>query len=81
MYISGQNAAGGSAGAAVTTFVPLPTNLHSSFQAGSSNYGVACTPSQNCAAAVTNKSPTGFNVVLTPPSGITLAAALSTVLS
>jgi hypothetical protein len=56
---------------AVTTVVPLPTNLHVSFQAGSSGYGVVVTPNQNCSAAVTS---TGFSVVLTPPSGVTLAA-------
>jgi hypothetical protein len=74
IYISGQNAAGTVAGAAVTTVVPLPTNLHVSFQAGSSGYGVVVTPNQNCSAAVINKTSTGFSVVLTPPSGVTLAA-------
>jgi hypothetical protein len=74
LYISGTNAAGGSAGAAVTTVVLLPTNLHVSFQGGAAAYGVVVTPNQACYASVTGKSPGGFNVVLTPPSGVTLAA-------
>jgi hypothetical protein len=62
------NAAGGSAGASVTTAVafgePLPVN-----------YSVSVTPSQACFDAVTNKTQNGFNVVLTPTlSSVTLGA-------
>jgi hypothetical protein len=65
------NLAGGSAGAAVTTAVAVPV------AAGlpSSNYFVDVEVSQACTAHVTNKTATGFNVVLTPnPATATLGA-------
>ena len=45
------------------TLTPLPPN-----------YSVKITPSQACLVSVTNKTWNGFNVTLTPPSGVTLAA-------
>jgi cytoskeletal protein RodZ len=61
------NAAGGSAGAAVT--VPF-TGLHLP-----ANYSVQAEASQACWLSVTNKTQTGFNVVLTPTSGTATIAA------
>jgi hypothetical protein len=62
------NAAGGSAGATVTTAVSFPSGLPAA-------YFVQVVPSQACFATVTSKTATGFNVVLTPTgSGVTLAA-------
>jgi hypothetical protein len=61
------NAAGGGAGTAVTTAVAiddLPADLE---------YTVKITPSQACSASYSSKAATGFNVVLTPASGVTLA--------
>ena len=68
------NVAGGSNGAAVTTAV--------SFPAGSlpPNYLVHVTPSQAAMVSVTNKTSSGFNVVLTPLSTVTLAAGTFDVL-
>jgi hypothetical protein len=62
------NAAGGSAGTPVSTSV--------SFPAGSlpPNYMVHVTPSQAAMVSVTNKTSSGFNVVLTPLATVTLAA-------
>jgi hypothetical protein len=60
------NAAGGSAGAAVTTAVSA--NLPAA-------YTVQVTPSQACFVSVTSKTSSGFSVVLTPTLGsVTLAA-------
>jgi hypothetical protein len=67
------NAAGGSAGASVTTAV--------SFSAGlPANYFVSVTPSQACFATVTGKTSTGFNVTLTPasPGGVNATLAAGT---
>ena len=68
LYLPGQaNAAGGSAGASVTlafTGLTLPAT-----------YAVLAQPSQDAFVAVTTKTQTGFDVVLTPTSGtVTLAA-------
>jgi hypothetical protein len=61
------NAAGGTAGASVTTAV--------TFGGLPPTYMVHVTPSQACFVSVTNKTAFGFNVVLTPTgSGVTLAA-------
>jgi hypothetical protein len=67
------NAAGGTAGAAVTTAVSFPSGLPSA-------YYVDVSPSQASFWNVTSKTNTGFNVVLTPPSGVTLAAGTFDVL-
>lgn len=62
------NAAGSGAGASVTVPISVPSGLPAS-------YGVSVTPSQACFDAVTSKTQTGFNIVLTPTgSGVTLAA-------
>ncbi len=53
------NAAGGSAGAAVTTAVSGIKNLPA-------NYAVFVSPNQDATAYVSSKTSTGFNVVLTP---------------
>ncbi len=67
------NPAGGSSGASVTVAITIDEQ----FGTGRlpSTYAVVVTPSQSCFASVTNKTNTGFNVVLTPTSGsVTLAA-------
>jgi hypothetical protein len=66
------NAAGGSNGAAVTTAVSFTDR----FGAGllTANYVVSVMPSQAAWATITNKTTSGFNVVLTPPATVTLAA-------
>lgn len=61
------NAVGGSAGAAVTTAVAI--------KGLPSKYRVHVTPNQACFVSVTNKTNTGFNVVLTPTSGTATLAA------
>jgi hypothetical protein len=68
------NVAGGSNGAAVTTAV--------SFAPGSlpTNYFVIAQASQICSVTITNKTNSGFNVVLTPASTVTLAAGTFDVL-
>jgi hypothetical protein len=43
-------------------------------------YSVQITPSQACSASVSSKSSSGFDVVLTPASGVTLAAGTFDVL-
>lgn len=68
------NAAGSGAGAAVTTAVTvnngkLPANLP-----GSLHFNVHVTPSQPAFVTITGKTINGFNVVLTPPAGVTLGA-------
>jgi uncharacterized protein YabE (DUF348 family) len=60
------NVAGGSAGTAVTTAftgLKLPAA-----------YSVHVDANQACAVSITNKTQSGFNVVLTPASTVTLAA-------
>jgi hypothetical protein len=70
------NAAGGSAGAAVTTAVTLPAGTFLP-----PTYGVQVTASQACFVSVTGKTQSGFNVVLTPvTSEATLAAGTFDVL-
>ena len=66
------NAAGSGAGSAVTTPVAFNDLLGNSELP--TNYTVLITPSQACMASATNKTSSGFDVVLTPPSGVTLAA-------
>ena len=61
------NAAGGGAGAAVTTAVSFGSQLPP-------NYTVHVTPSQPAMVSVTGKTSTGFNVVLTPLATVTLSA-------
>ena len=64
------NAAGGSAGASVTTAVSLPTTANLP-----ANYAVMVDPGQDATWYVTNKTSNGFSVVLTPRlSTATLAA-------
>jgi len=65
------NAAGGSAGATVTTPVTFP------YPGLLANYIVTVTPSQACFATVTGKTSSGFNVVLTPASPGGVNATLS----
>lgn len=70
------NAAGGGAGAAVTTAVTLSQELPA-------NYGVYVTVNNTVSAsvAITGKTSTGFNVVLTPnPATATLAVGTFDVL-
>jgi hypothetical protein len=73
-----QNAAGSGAGNPVTTSVAFTDN----FGVGilPSSYNVLATPSQSCFVTVTAKTTSGFNVVLTPPAGVTLAAGTFDVL-
>jgi hypothetical protein len=71
------NAAGSGAGASVTVPIAFTdqygTGLLPSGN-GTQNYSVQITPSQACLVAITNKTSSGFNVVLTPTSsGATLA--------
>jgi hypothetical protein len=62
------NAAGGSAGATVSTPISFPSGLPAA-------YFVDVQPSQACFVTITSKTNTGFNVVLTPmTTGTTLAA-------
>ena len=63
------NLAGFGAGNPVTTAVSFPT-----LTPLPPNYSVKITPSQACLVSVTNKTWNGFNVTLTLPSGVTLAA-------
>lgn len=64
------NAAGGAAGAAVTTPVALPATANLP-----SNYAVLVNPGQDATWYVSGKTATGFNVTLTPRlSTATLAA-------
>jgi hypothetical protein len=67
------NAGGGSPNAAVTTSVSF-TDRFGNGRLPTLNYAVCVTPSQLCSVAITAKTNAGFNVVLTPPSGGTLAA-------
>ncbi len=63
------NAAGSGAGASVTTAVAFaPYSLPPA-------YSVQITPSQPALVSVTNKTSSGFNVVLTPLSSSTTLAA------
>ena len=67
------NAAGGSAGAAVTTAI----TFQDQFGNGQlpSAYTAFVMPSQNCFATIAGRTNTGFNVVLTPsPATATLEA-------
>jgi hypothetical protein len=66
------NATGGGAGQAVTTAVQFVDRYGTGLLPA--QYVVSVTASQSAFATVTNKSSNGFNVVLTPPSGVTLAA-------
>jgi hypothetical protein len=66
------NGAGGSAGAAVTVALTFEDQYGNGTLPA--NYSVAAAPSQACMVSVTSKTTSGFSVVLTPPSGVTLAA-------
>jgi hypothetical protein len=68
------NAAGSEDGAAVTTAVEFLDVYGNGVLPEASAYGVLVTASQACMASVTNKTASGFDVVLTPPSGVQLAA-------
>jgi hypothetical protein len=69
------NAAGGSAGATVSTNVTFTDQYGNGKLPGSLAYAVNVTPSQAAFVTITNKSPTGFTVVLTPQtSGTPLTA-------
>jgi hypothetical protein len=69
------NAAGSGAGSAVTTAVSFKDQWSQPLLPASLNYAVVVTPSQACFASVTNKTPSGFNVVLTPVTSATTLAA------
>jgi hypothetical protein len=64
------NAAGGGADQIVTTTVTFGTGKLPPVAL----YGVNITPDQNCTHWVNNRTTAGFDVVLKPPSGGTLAA-------
>jgi hypothetical protein len=67
------NAAGGSAGASVSTPVSFTDQYGNGLLAAV--YTAYVTPSQTCFVTITGRTSTGFNVVLTPTSGsVTLAA-------
>jgi len=67
------NAAGSGAGAAVTTAVCFTDRYGTGLLPPS--YSVHVTPSQAAFVTITDKTSSGFNVVLTPSaSGVTLAA-------
>lgn len=63
------NVIGGGADAIVTTTVTFGTGKLPATTA----YGVHITPDQNCTHWVTNRTTAGFDVVLKPPAGGTLA--------
>lgn len=63
------NAAGGSAGAAVTTTLTFNNALPST------NYSVFATPSQACFVSFANKTVNSVDVVLTPKDGSTTLSA------
>jgi hypothetical protein len=66
--------AGSGAGVAVTVAVAFVDRFGNGRLPGSLHYNVHVAPSQPSFVTITAKSLTGFNVVLTPPSGATLAA-------
>jgi hypothetical protein len=68
------NAAGGSAGASVSTAVSFVDKYGSAMLPQALSYLVNVSPSQPAFVVITNKTASGFNVVLTPPAGVTLAA-------
>jgi hypothetical protein len=77
------NAAGSGANAAVTTSISFASDEVPQNRPGfpatiggqlPGRYAVTVQPSQVCSVTVTNKLQTGFSVVLTPPSGGTIAA-------
>jgi hypothetical protein len=72
--------AGGSAGASVTTAVPLVDRYGTGLLPLGALYNVIVSPSQACYASVTTKTSSGFNVVLTPsaPGGVNAAIAAGT---
>lgn len=61
---------GGGAGQAVTvSLVFSESNLPADF-----SYAISAMPNQACSVSYANKAITGFDLVLTPASGVTLAA-------
>jgi hypothetical protein len=68
------NAAGSGAGSAVSTSVSFVDKFGSALLPAALSYLVNVSASQPCFITVTNKTASGFNVVLTPPAGVTLAA-------
>jgi hypothetical protein len=66
------NAAGGGNGQAVTTPVSFVDRFNQPLLP--QNYVVQVMPSQSCFVTITGKTMSGFNVVLTPLSTVTLAA-------
>jgi hypothetical protein len=75
------NVAGGGDGDAVT-ITSLSAYFTDAYGTGllPPVYSVQVTPNQACSASVTNKTSSGFDVVLTPASGVTLAAGTFDVL-
>lgn len=63
----------------VTTHVKLPVNMHNDGMP-KDTYVISVTPSQPCAASVTNKTRHGFDVTLSALDGGGLAAGVIDVL-
>jgi hypothetical protein len=72
-FVAGVANAAGAASAAVTTPVSFVGAFGAPLLPGN-GYAVNVTPSQPCFVSVTNKTTSGFNVVLTPLSGQSIAA-------
>jgi hypothetical protein len=68
------NVGGGGAGASVSTSVQFTDKYQQPQLPQSLAYIVTVSPSQPCVATITNKSSSGFNVVLTPLNNATLSA-------
>jgi hypothetical protein len=69
------NAAGSGAGAAVSTAVTFVDKFGSALLPATLSYIVEVSPSQPAFVVITNKSPSGFNVVLTPKDSSTTLSA------
>jgi hypothetical protein len=67
------NPAGSGAGNSVTVSVSF-TDRYGNGKLPASNYVATAVPSQACWVTITAKGSSGFNVTLTPPSGVTLAS-------
>jgi hypothetical protein len=69
------NAAGSGAGAAVSTAVSFVDKYGSALLPAALSYLVNVSPSQPAFVTITNKTPSGFNVVLTPKDSSTTLSA------
>jgi hypothetical protein len=72
-FIASVANASGAPSAAVTTPVSF-TGLYGAPLLPANGYAVNVTPSQPCFVSVTNKTTSGFSVVMTPLSGQSIAA-------